>query len=101
MGVIRQGKWPEITPYLDTFHAVLLLGNYKLSSQNDLSFINELNLAFNFFWPNVKNFVLAGDFNMSTENPNLKNFMCSFDLDSLIESPAGYKSRNPTCTALI
>ena len=43
---------------------------------------------------------MAGDFNMSTENPNLKNFMCSFDLDSLIESPAGYKSRNPTCIDL-
>ena len=45
-----------------------LLGNYKPPSQNDLSFINELNLAFNFFSPIYENFVLLGDFNMSTEN---------------------------------
>ena len=79
----------------------LLLRNYKLPSQNDLSFINELNLALNFFTPIYENFVLLGDFNMSTENPNLKNFMCSFDLESLIDSPTCYKSINPTCTDLI
>ena len=79
----------------------LLLGNYKPLSQNDLSFINELNLALNFFSPIYENFVLLGDFNMSTENPNLKNFMCSFDLESLINSPTCYKSTNPTCIDLI
>ena len=47
------------------------------------------------------NFLLLGDFNMSTENPNLKNFMCSFDLDSLIDSPTCYKLINPTCINLI
>ena len=74
----------------------LLLGNYRPPSQNDLSFINELNLALNFFSPIYENFVLLGDFNLSTENPNLKNFMCSFDLESLINSPTCYKSTNPT-----
>ena len=39
-----------------------------------------------------ENFVLLGDFNMSTENPNLKNFMCSFDCNSLTDSPSCYKS---------
>ena len=79
----------------------LLLGNSKPSSQNDLSFINELNLAFSFFSPIYENFVSLGDFNMSTENPNSKNFMCSFDLESLINSLACYKSMNPTCIDLI
>ena len=79
----------------------LLLGNYKPPSQNDLSFINELNLALNFFSPIYENFVLLGDFNLSTENPNLKNFMCSFDLESLINSPTCYKSTNPSCIDLI
>ena len=79
----------------------LLLGNYRPPSQNDLSFINELNLALNFFSPIYENFVLLGDFNLSTENSNLKNFMCSFDLESLINSPTCYKSTNPSCIDLI
>ena len=74
----------------------LLLGNYKPPSQNDLSVINELNLALSFFSPIYQNFVLLGDFNISSENPNLKNFMRSFDLESLIDSPTCYKSINLT-----
>ena len=77
----------------------LLLGNYRPPSQNDLSFISELNLALNYFSPIY--FVLLSDFNLSTENPNLKNFMCSFDLESLINSPTCYKSTNPSCNDLI
>ena len=79
----------------------LLLSSYRPPSQNDLSFISELNLALNFFSPIYENFVLLGDFNLSTENPNLKNFMCSFDLESLINSPTCYKSANPSCIDLI
>ena len=79
----------------------LLLGNYRPPSQNDLSFISELNIALNFFSPIYENSVLLGDFNLSTENPNLKNFMCSFDLESLINSPTCYKSTNPSCIDLI
>ena len=48
-----------------------------------------------------ENFVLLGDFNMSTANANLKNFTCSFGMDSLINSPNGYKSINPTYIDLI
>ena len=79
----------------------LLLGNYRPPSQNDLSFINELTLALNFFSPIYENFALLGDFNLCTENPNLKNFICSFDLESLIDSSTCYKSINPTCIELI
>ena len=52
----------------------LLLGNYRHPSQKDLSFINKLNLALNYFSPIYENFVLFDDFNLSTENPNLKKF---------------------------
>ena len=79
----------------------LLLGNNRPPSQNDVSFISELNLALNFFSPIYENFVLLSDFNLSTENPNLKNFMCSFELESLINSPICYKSTDPTCIDLI
>ena len=44
----------------------LLLGNCKPPSQNDLSFINELSLALNFFSPTYENLFLLDDFNMST-----------------------------------
>ena len=79
----------------------LLLGNYKSPSQNNLSFIKKLNLALNFFSPIYENVILLGDFNTSAENPNLKKFMCSSDLESLIDSPAYYRSINPTCIDLI
>ena len=50
----------------------LLLGNYKPPpSQNDLSFINKLNLALNLLSLIYENFVLLGDFNMSTKIPNV------------------------------
>ena len=79
----------------------LLLGSYRPPSQNYISFISELNLALNFFSQIYENFVLLGDFNLSTENTDLKNFMCSFDLESLINSLTCYKSTNPSCIDLI
>ena len=80
----------------------LLLGSYRPPLQNYISFISELNRALNFFSQiKLKNFVLLGDFNLSTENTNLKNFMCSFDLESLINSLTCYKSTNPSCIDLI
>ena len=71
-------------------------GNYKTLSKNDLSLINKLNLALNFFSPVYENFVSLSNFDLSTAKPNLKDFMSSFDLDSLINSPIYYKSINPT-----
>ena len=60
----------------------LLLGNYKLPSQNELSFINEIKLSLNFFSSSYENFFLLGDFNFSTENPKFKNLLNSFDFES-------------------
>ena len=39
----------------------LLLGNYRSPSENDHLFINELNLALNFFSPTYENFVLLAE----------------------------------------
>ena len=80
----------------------LLLGNYKPPSQNELSFINEIKLSLNFFSSSYENFLLLGDFNLSTENPNFKNLLNSFDLESLIKIPTCYKSlSSPTSIDLI
>ena len=81
---------------------LLLLRNYKLHSQNELSFINEIKLSLNFFSSSYENCLLLGDFNLSTENPNFKNLLNSFDLESLIKIPTCYKSlSSPTCVDLI
>ena len=56
----------------------------KPSSQNELSFINEIKLSLNFFSSSYENFLLLGYFNLSTENPDFKSLLNSFDLESLI-----------------
>ena len=73
-------------------------GNNRPSSQNELSFINELNLGLNLFSPMCENF---DDFNISTETPNFESFMISFDLKGLIHLPTYYKPIHSTCIALI
>ena len=80
----------------------LLLGSYKPPSQNELSFINEIKLPLNFSSSSYENFLLLGDFNLSTENPNFKNLLNSFDLESLIKIPTYCKSlSSPTSIDLI
>ena len=49
-------------------------------------------LTLNFFSSSYENFLLLGDFNLSTESPNFKNLINSFDLESLIKIPTCYKS---------
>ena len=44
------------------------MDNFEPLSENGCSFINELNLALNYFSPVYENFVLLGDFSMSTGN---------------------------------
>ena len=70
----------------------LLLWTYDPPSQNELSFINEIKLALNFFSSLYENFLLLGDFNLSTENPSFKNPLNIFDLESLIKISTCYKS---------
>ena len=102
--IINSYKFKEISEIVLPEFSVsnkkwLLLGNYRRRSQNDLSFINKLNLAWDFLSPKYENFVLLGDLNFSRENP--KNFMCSFDLESVIDSPTCHKSINATHIDLI
>ena len=80
----------------------LLLGTYEPPSQNELSFINEIKLALNFFSSLYENFLLLGDFNLSTENPSFKYLLNNFDLESLIKISTCYKSlQSSTCIYLI
>ena len=78
----------------------LLQGNYKPPSQNELSLINEIKLALNFFSCSYQNLLLLGDFNLSTENPNSKSLLNSFDLKSLTKIPTCYKSLYHYCSLL-
>ena len=64
--------------------------------------MNEIKLSLKFFSSSSENFLLLGDFNLSTENPNFKNLLNSFHLESLIRIPTCYKSlSSPTCIDLV
>ena len=61
-----------------------------------------MKLSLNFFSSSYENFLLLGDFNLSTENPNFKKLLSKFDLESLIKIPISYKSLSfPTSIDLI
>ena len=47
------------------------------------------------------NFVILGDFNLTTENKNLDLFMNVFDLESLTKTPTSFKSNIFSCIDLI
>ena len=81
---------------------LLLLGNYKSHSQNELFFMNEIKLSLSISSSSYENFLLLGDFNLFTENPNFKNLLDSFNLESPIKITTCYKSlSSPTCIDLI
>ena len=56
---------------------LLLLGNYKPPSQNYLSFISEIKLAWNVFSFSYQSFNLSDSFNLTRENPNSNNSLLS------------------------
>ena len=62
---INTSKCKENSEIIRNWVIIIILGCYKPPSQNDLSFINELDLALNFLSPMY-------DFNISTINPNLE-----------------------------
>ena len=58
----------------------LCVGLYKTYSQNENYFLDKLSLVINRLTCQYENFILIGDFNMTTGNRNLEDFMNSFGL---------------------
>ena len=79
----------------------LLLGIYNPPSQNETSFVEQIKLAFNTCSTSYENFLLLGDFNMTTENSKLQDLMDAFCLENLIKEPICFKSTVPTTIDLV
>ena len=79
----------------------LLLGIYNPPSQNEALFVEQIKLALNTYSTTYENFLLLGDFNMTTENSKLQDLMDAFCLENLIKEPTCFKSTVPTTIDLI
>ena len=73
----------------------LLLSIYNPRSQNEASFVEQIKLTLNTYSTSYENFLLIGDFNMTTENSKLQDLMDAFCLDNLIKEPTCFKSTVP------
>ena len=73
----------------------LLLSIYNPRSQNEASFVEQIKLTLNTYSTSYENFLLIGDFNMTTENSKLQDLMDAFCLDNLIKEPICFKSTVP------
>ena len=60
---------------------------YKLPSQNENYFLENLSLALTKMSCDYENVMLIEDFNLTVENKNLEVFMNTFDLECLIKKP--------------
>ena len=69
----------------------LCIGLYKLPSQNDKYFLDNLSLILNKLTCQFDNIMLMGDFNLTVENKNHKVFMSTFDMKYLIKRPACFQ----------
>ena len=79
----------------------LLLGIYNPPSQNEALFVEQIKLALNTYCTSYENFLLFGDFNMTTENSKLQDLKDAFCLENLIKEPTYFKSTVPTTIDII
>ena len=79
----------------------LCTGFYKPPSQSEKNFLDNLSRVTNRLTCQYENFMLIGDFNMTTENKNLEVFMNWFGLECLIKKLTCFQSKNSSCIDLI
>lgn len=75
----------------------LLLGIDRFLIQSDSEFNKEIIRTLNHYIPCYENILLLADLIMTIENLHVNYLMQIFDLNALIETPAYYRSYNPTC----
>ena len=73
--------------------------NHQVKTKN--FFISNLSKSINAFSTKYDNVLLSGDFNLTIEKKHLEELLNLFNLESLISSPTGFQSTNPTCIDLI
>ena len=86
--LIRTRKW-------------LCIGLYKLPSQNDKYFLDNLSLILNKLNFQFDNIMLMGNFKLTVENKNHEVFMSTFDVKCFIEKPICFQFAKPNCIDLI
>ena len=75
----------------------LILGTYKPPSQNEPTYVSEIQKLLTYYRSSYDNILLLGDFNMSFSNKNMKDLCDMFELNHLIKDPTCSKSPNPSC----
>ena len=75
----------------------LILGTYKLPSQNESTYVSEIQKLLAYYRSSCGNILLLRDFNMSFSNKNMKKLCDMFELNHLIKDPTCSKSSNPSC----
>ena len=76
----------------------LILGTYKPPSQNEPTYVSEIQKLLTYYRSLYDNILLLGDFNMSFPNKNMKKLCDMFELNHLIKDPICFKISNPSCT---
>ena len=75
----------------------LKLGTYKPPSQNEQTYVSEIQKLLTYYRSSYDNVLLLGDYNMSFSNKNMMDLCNIFELNHLIEDPTCFKSSNPSC----
>ena len=75
----------------------LILGTYKPPSQNESTYVSEIQKLPTYYRSSYDNILLLGDFNMSFSNKNTKDLCDLFELNHLIKDPTCFKSSHPSC----
>ena len=73
----------------------LMLGTYGHPSQNESTFVSEIQKLLIYYRSSYDNILLLGDFNMSFSNENMKDLCDKFELNHIIKYPTRFKSSNP------
>ena len=76
----------------------LILDTYKPPSQNEPTYVFEIQKLLTYYRSSYDNILLLGDFNMSFSNKNMKDLCDMFELKHLIKDPTCFKSSNLSCT---
>ena len=73
----------------------LILGTYKPPSQNEPTYVSEIQRLLTYYRSSYDNILLVGDFNMSFSNKNKKDLCDMFELNHLIKDPHASKGQTP------
>ena len=78
----------------------LILGTYKPPSQNEPTYVSEIQKLLTYYRSSHDNILLLEDFNMSFSNKNMNDLCDIIELNHLIKDPTCFKSSKPSCIVI-